>query len=204
MSVTKEDLLSQSNQWEYSLLKISFEVLSKFVRTSQRSLSKELNLVVENIQQLPKQKNLTKQEATDSLRKFIERLNEIKEKMRKASEFENTYLRSIEKRLDYSLVPQHVKEKKLDSENINSWYDLRLARVIMDYLLREGFQKTAKLLYDSEKLEDLVDTKIYVSIGRIIKNFKDHKCDAALKWCGENRIRLVKQKVGFILIGFIK
>ena len=191
---TKEQLLSQSSVWEYSLIKISYEVLSKFVRTSQRALSKEIQVIVDNIHSLSSKPSLSKEQALKELNSYISRLQEIKQRMVKASAFESDQLASFQKRLDHAMVPARIVERK-SSQSIEQWYDIRLARVIMDYLLREGFQKTAHLLYESEHLEDLIDSKMYLTIGKVIEGLDRCDCTPALKWCGENRTRLAKNNV---------
>jgi len=190
LRVTRESLLAQANQWEYAILRVGYELLAKFVRTSQRSLEKEIEKVANNIQFFSKSMD-SKADAMQYLKSQVNRLKELKEKLSKAIQHEKTQLEALKQRLTHAQVP-HILTKKGNAQSISEWYNTRLSRVLFDYLMREGFTKTAELLLRRDHLGQLVDTKIYSTMRTIISSLEAQQCTAALKWCGENRTRLKK------------
>lgn len=191
--VSKESMLVQANQWEYCTLRVGYEVLLKFVRKNQRSLEKEISKVVSTIIDEGK-KQKSSNNVVLSLKANILRLEDLKQKLIKAIEHETLLITTIKTRLDHANVPQQILKRESNMP-ITNWYSVRLSRVIFDYLMREGYRRSAQLLLKSENLDNLIDSKIYSSLRNIVSELQQKKCGEALKWCGENRTRLKKSNV---------
>ncbi|WVF71475.1 hypothetical protein IAT40_006281 [Kwoniella sp. CBS 6097] len=73
--------------------------------------------------------------------------------------------------------------------------DKTLDRYIIDYLLRTGRMKTAKVLAEGQNIDGLVDVKLFAELAKIeTALLEKHSCTEALAWCGENRGTLKKTK----------
>lgn len=76
----------------------------------------------------------------------------------------------------------------------DEWSRTRLSRLLVDYLLREGYSESAAHLAASQGIEELVDVEAFVACHRIEKSLREEKNTAlALNWCKENAKELKKQ-----------
>ncbi|OQO06802.1 hypothetical protein B0A48_08590 [Cryoendolithus antarcticus] len=72
------------------------------------------------------------------------------------------------------------------------WAHVRLDRLLVDYLLRQGFTGSAKALAQEKDLGGLVDLGVFEECGRIAEGLRRGELAGALSWCGENRGALRK------------
>ncbi|KAK6433934.1 GID complex subunit containing RING finger motif [Oleoguttula sp. CCFEE 5521] len=72
------------------------------------------------------------------------------------------------------------------------WAHVRLDRLLVDYLLRQGFTGSAKALAEEKGLGGLVDLGVFEECGRIEEGLRRGELAGALSWCGENRGALRK------------
>jgi macrophage erythroblast attacher len=78
-----------------------------------------------------------------------------------------------------------------------------LNRLLVDYLLRQGYTKSARDLATEKNIEALVDVEEFESVGRIEKSLREERrVDLALVWCGENKANLKKINVSWELYGW--
>lgn len=68
----------------------------------------------------------------------------------------------------------------------------RISRVVVDYLLRKGYHRTAARLAHDETsgIGGLVDLDVFERSKRIVEELRHKNCEPALEWCNENRIKL--------------
>lgn len=95
------------------------------------------------------------------------------------------------------------------------WADTRLDRWLVDWALRNGKDKTAKMIAKEKHIEarakilhyrkvclsvlqTLVDIDLFSDIKRIEGALARHSCTEALAWCSENKTALRKMKVASI------
>jgi len=76
--------------------------------------------------------------------------------------------------------------------NAMLWSRVRLNRILVDYLMREGMFESAQSLARCTHVEQLVDLDVFLSSRRVIEALQRGECAEALKWCSENRRRLAK------------
>ncbi|CAG8766012.1 9001_t:CDS:2, partial [Cetraspora pellucida] len=67
------------------------------------------------------------------------------------------------------------------------WTGKRADRVIVDYLLREGFRDTAIQLAQESDIESLVDIDLFTEAHVIEQALRKNRCTEALRWCNENK-----------------
>ena len=188
-----EAVQGRSDRWERATLRSSYELLTKFLRTSQRSLEKEIARVADNITAQTKQTE-DREAGLDFYRAQVKRLRELRGKMEKANEMELRFLSDIQQRLQNAQTPK-PQDTCGESPSVHDWYAVRLTSIIADYLLREGYSKSAQILLQRVELKGLIDVEIYRTLARVCSDLQAQSCKEALKWCGENRSRLHKVEV---------
>ena len=83
-----------------------------------------------------------------------------------------------------------------------SWNRRRMKRLVMDYLLRQGYHATAlQAVETDEGLAQLLELDIFRSAQAIVDSLKQRKCGVALEWCAKHRSKLkrIKSKLEFKL-----
>ncbi|QDZ18945.1 CTLH domain-containing protein [Chloropicon primus] len=88
------------------------------------------------------------------------------------------------------------------TERALSWNKKRMKRLVVDYLLRQGYHKTALQAVDGEEnLAHLLELDIFKSAQTIVDSLKVKQCGVALEWCGKHRSKLkrIKSKLEFKL-----
>lgn len=138
-------------------------------------------------------------------------LNPSPFKLHENYEEEQVFTKRIKARI------QHLQQLHeivfLDDKAFVEWSQVRLFRIILDYLMRKGYLKTSNSLIGSLKakmdlevwvegvcdsnsnLQPLIDAELFVSSKRIEDSLKNHSCMECLQWCNENKSLLKKAKV---------
>ena len=87
------------------------------------------------------------------------------------------------------------KMQTLDDVKYEGWSRTRLDRLMVDYLLRNGYEESATALAREKNIEDLVDVETFVQMNKIKQSLLDGKVPEALAWCTENKKELKKMEV---------
>lgn len=75
----------------------------------------------------------------------------------------------------------------------DEWSRVRLSRLLVDYLLREGYAESAACLAQSKSISDLVDVDAFVACHRIERSLREgQSTQQALEWCKEHGKELKK------------
>ncbi|SPJ86688.1 related to macrophage erythroblast attacher [Fusarium torulosum] len=82
-----------------------------------------------------------------------------------------------------------------------TWSRKRLDRLLADYLLRHGYNDTAKELAQQRGITDLVDIETFVAASRIRDSLLKESVTEALAWCTDNKkeLRKMESKLEFML-----
>ena len=83
-----------------------------------------------------------------------------------------------------------------------NWNKKRMKRLVLDYLLRQGYHQTAlQAVGEDETLAHLLELDIFRSAQAIVDSLKVRKCGFALEWCARHRSKLkkIKSKLEFKL-----
>ncbi|KAG0363028.1 GID complex subunit containing RING finger motif [Mortierella sp. AD032] len=127
-----------------------------------------------------------------ALEAIVTRLSTLKRKLKDTRAEEILYSQRTKVRL------QHLQEfttiPTLDSDDFARWSRVRLNRILIDYMLRDGFRETATLLAKSEHIEDLVDIELFVQSAKVEQALMRQSCAECLQWCKENNSSLKKIK----------
>lgn len=91
---------------------------------------------------------------------------------------------------------QHLQElhdiPNLADVKYDEWSKVRLDRMLVDYLLRQGYVQSASQLAKEKKIEDLVDVQAFAECGRIEQSLRNGRTQECLAWCSENKQTLKK------------
>ena len=75
------------------------------------------------------------------------------------------------------------------------WSKVRLSRLLVDYLLRGGYDESAKALAKAKGIEEMVDVDAFVQCHRVEGSLKRGRTQEGLAWCNENKQALRKINV---------
>lgn len=85
--------------------------------------------------------------------------------------------------------------QSLDDVKYEEWSRTRLDRLLVDYLLRNGYQESAGALAREKGIDDLVDVETFVQMSRIRESLQNGRVTEALTWCNDNKKELRKMEV---------
>ena len=128
-----------------------------------------------------------------SLDSIITRMQGLKRKLEGLHEEEKTIHKSSRKRI------QHLQDlydiPSLVDVKYDEWSRIRLNRLLVDYLLRSGYEKSAKAIAKEKGIEELVDTEVFMQCNRIRDSLKKGRTAECLTWCADNKQALRKLNV---------
>jgi macrophage erythroblast attacher len=127
----------------------------------------------------------------DSLDAMISKMQGLKRKLEGLHDEEMRIHKSAKARL------RHLQDlydvKSLTDVKYDEWSRTRLSRLLVDYLLREGYSESAAHLAQSKGITDLVDVDAFVACHRIERSLREGMSTSpALDWCKEHSKELKK------------
>ncbi|KAI8989264.1 CTLH/CRA C-terminal to lish motif domain-containing protein [Pilobolus umbonatus] len=177
---------------ESSFIRVPYEQLRKSLRLQYKYIEKELLHINSKIEHCLKNKSLSPEKASEVLHDLTKSLNKLTTKLDRLKEEERIYTTRIDKRLHYLQQIENVTSPK--SPEFISWSKIKLDRVIVDYLLREGMTETAKEVARIGGIEDMVEIELFGQSEAVEMALKRHSCKECLQWCSDNRSGLKKMK----------
>ncbi|KAF6836944.1 negative regulation of gluconeogenesis [Colletotrichum musicola] len=175
------------------LLRLPYELLRKNFRSAHFTVEKESTAV----------KSLLKETATASvngraspddvlrnLDTMIARMRGVKRKLAAHADEEARLTRQSAARISHlgDLYGMH----SVDDVKYEAWSRARLDRLLVDYLLRHGYNDSAKALTAEREMDDLVDVETFVQMSRIQESLRKGSVVEALAWCQDNKKELRK------------
>ncbi|RMZ70947.1 FYV10 [Pyrenophora seminiperda CCB06] len=126
-----------------------------------------------------------------SLDGMITRLQTLKRKLQTLHEEEVKIHRSAKARLSHLQDLYNVQS--LVDVKYDEWSRVRLSRLLVDYLLREGYTESAACLARSKGIEELVDVDAFRACQRVERSLREGRSTGlALEWCKEHGKELKK------------
>jgi macrophage erythroblast attacher len=175
------------------LLRMPYELSRRNFKNAQRVIEHQSANVLLTLTAATK--SASKASAPDatleSLDSMISRMQGLKRKLEVLHEEEQRIHKSAKARL------QHLQDlyevKSLVDVKYNEWSRTRLSRLLVDYLLREGYPESAAHLAQSKGITDLVDVDAFVSCHKIERSLREGMSTTlALEWCKEHGKELKK------------
>jgi macrophage erythroblast attacher len=127
----------------------------------------------------------------ESLDTIITKMQALKRKLEALHDEEMRIHQSAQARI------RHLQDlydmKSLVDVKYDEWSRTRLSRLLVDYLLREGYSESAAHLAQSKGIADLVDVDAFVACHRIKRSLREGMSTSlALDWCKEHGKELKK------------
>ena len=155
-------------------------------RAHKKYIEKEITILVNKLTMLKKQ-NKSPQEVLVGYNATIAKLNKLKETYTKLIEEEEDFYTKLKARIN------HLKEIQSHCIDFDSFFKTKLDRIILDYMLRQGYFESARLFARISNINHFSDLPVFQEIQSIkIQLEEERKCDKALVWCTNNRTKLSK------------
>ncbi|OIT30426.1 PREDICTED: macrophage erythroblast attacher [Nicotiana attenuata] len=188
---SKLNQLSESLKLEHQFLRVPFEYYKKTIRSNHRIVEKEVSAVISGVSDAAAAADsvMSRDDAVNRLNSLVSRLQGLKRKLEEGSRTENLQAQRCRARLDHL--------ESADPENLSDWNDIRLKRILVDYMLRMSYYDTAMKLAESSNIQDLVDVDVFHEAKKVIDALQNKEVTPALAWCADNKSRLKKSKSKF-------
>lgn len=85
--------------------------------------------------------------------------------------------------------------QSLDDVKYEVWSRTRLDRLLVDYMLRNGYIQSAMALAQEKQIEELVDIGTFMQMGKIRDSLRNGRVNEVLAWCTENKKELRRMGV---------
>ncbi|WCJ19436.1 E3 ubiquitin-protein transferase MAEA [Euphorbia peplus] len=180
--------LTESLKLEHQFLRVPFEHYKKTIRANHRAVEKEVTSVISGVNEAA-DADVSKDDAVQQLTSLVSRLQGLKRKLEEGSRAENLQAQRCRARLDHL--------ESVDGENVSDWSNVRLKRILVDYMLRMSYYDTGMKLAESSNMLDLVDIDVFQEARKVIDALQNREVAPALAWCAENKSRLKKSKSKF-------
>jgi macrophage erythroblast attacher len=171
-----------------------YELSRRNQKTAQRYIENSTKDVLSTLTTATKtaSKSATPDATLASLDTMISKMQGLKRKLSTLHDEELRIHKSNRARL------QHLQDlyevQSLVDVKYGEWSRIRLSRLLVDYLLREGYSESAAHLAASQDIEDLVDVEAFVACQKVERSLREERSTgAALNWCKENAKELKKQ-----------
>lgn len=123
---------------------------------------------------------------------MLVKMRGLKRKLTAAAEEEDRLYRQMDTRV------AHMRElaglNTVDDVKYEAWSRQRLDRLLVDYMLRHGYDSSATALADERGMRDLVDIDTFLVMSKIRKSLESGSVQEALNWCNENKKELRKMQ----------
>lgn len=134
---------------------------------------------------------------------MVARMRGMKRKLEACADEEAKIYRQVDARTAH--LAELASMHSLDDVAYETWSRRRLDRLLVDYLLRHGYNASAAGLVDDDAsgtLRDLVDLDTFAHMSQIRQRLlRDHSVTEALAWCTDNKkeLRKMESKLEFML-----
>jgi len=178
---------------EHGTLKVPYEILNKKFRLAQKVLDKEVSHVTASQQELERvlqQEEKDKMLVSQQLDSLKGSLLQLQSKGGESLGEEERVASVASKRV------QHVKGGAVEQDlhQLKQWRNQRLDRMLVDYLLRQGYYNTAINLAKVEGLEDLTNIEVFLTAREVENKLMARDVSSCVAWCQENKSKLRKMK----------
>ena len=183
------------------LLRLPHELVRRNFKTGQRYIERERDYLIPVLKTTANaalSSSQTSDQTLADLDAMIARMQTMKRKLQALYEEEQAIQEHSQKRI------RHLQDlydiQSLADVKYDEWSRVRLDRLIVDYLLRAGYSKSAASLAKEKEIEDLVDLDVFVQCQKVADSLERCETKEALMWCAENRTAL--KRIGQINLEF--
>ncbi|KAF3049400.1 GID complex subunit containing RING finger motif [Didymella keratinophila] len=175
------------------LLRMPYELSRRNFKNAQRLIEHSTTSFTSSLQSTTKAASKTDDptQTLESLDAMITKVQGLKRKLSNLKEEEGKLHKAAKARLQH-LQDLHQVQSLVDVK-YDEWSRVRLSRLLVDYLLREGYADSAACLARTKGIEDLVDVDALVACHKIERSLSEGQSTTlALEWCKEHGKELKK------------
>ncbi|KXS99689.1 hypothetical protein AC578_9933 [Pseudocercospora eumusae] len=169
------------------LLRLPHELLRKNLKNAQRHIEQTNKNIQKDVQSATK---LDSAQTLASLDATLAKAQSLKRKLEALHEEEQNLHRQQRLRIEH--LQQLHDIPSLADVKYDTWSHTRLDRLLVDYLLRQGYTQSARELAAEKHIQELVDVDVFDECGRIEASLAQGRTQECLSWCSENKQPLKK------------
>ncbi|KAB8302209.1 hypothetical protein EYC80_005654 [Monilinia laxa] len=177
------------------LLRLPLELLRKNFKVVHLNVEKESTSVKAALRETADASLNAKASPDDVLKNvdsMLARMRGLKRKLNACAEEETRLQQQSQARIKH--LSSLYDMKSLDDVKYEEWSRTRLDRLLVDYLLRNGYEESATALAKEKNINQLVDIETFVQMSKIRDSLCNGKVAEALSWCSENKKELRKME----------
>jgi macrophage erythroblast attacher len=133
------------------------------------------------------------QDVLKNLDTMLAKMRGVKRKLAACADEEARLFRQADARIAH--VGDLQSMVTFDDVKYDGWSRVRLDRLLVDYLLRQGYNESAQELAEEKGMLDLVDIDTFVQMSRTQDALRQGSVVEALAWCQDNKKELRKMDV---------
>ncbi|KPM46025.1 Protein FYV10 [Neonectria ditissima] len=177
------------------LLRLPSELLRKNFRSAHFTIEKDtsaLKTLLKDSATAAVSGRASQQDVLRSLDSMLARMRGVKRKLATCAEDEARLHAHAAARIAH--LDELYTMTSVDDVKYEAWSRKRLDRLLADYLLRHGYNESAKKLASQRGMENLVDMDTFVAMNRIRDSLTKGSVAEALSWCTDNKKELRKME----------
>ena len=128
--------------------------------------------------------------AVKPLDAMIQRLHTLKRKMESLHEEEQVLHEASRRRLSH--LNDLYEMNSLADVKYDEWSAVRLDRLLVEYMVRQGYSESAWALTREKGIEELVDLGVFDRCERVRRSLRWGSLDECLAWCAEYKVVMKK------------
>jgi macrophage erythroblast attacher len=177
-------------------LRLPYELLRKNFKVAQLSVERDSTAVKQSLKDTANaclSNSSTPDEVLKNLDSMIARMRGLKRKLTACADEEKRLQSHSQARIRH--LGELYSMQSLDDVKYEVWSRTRLDRLLVDYMLRNGYVQSATALAQEKQIEELVDTGTFMQMGRIRDSLRNGRVNEVLAWCTENKKELRRMGV---------
>jgi macrophage erythroblast attacher len=187
---------TNSQHQDQPLLRLPSELLRKNFRTAHFTIEKDttaLKTLLKDSATAAVSGRPSQQDVLRNIDTMVARMRGLKRKLHASAAEEARLHTQAAARISH--LDELYKIDTVEDVKYETWSRKRLDRLLADYLLRHGYNDTAKELAQQRGITDLVDIETFVAASRIRDSLLKETVTEALAWCTDNKKELRKMEV---------
>lgn len=187
---------SLRNLQDQSLLRLPYELLHKNIRAAHFTVEKEGAFIKKTLKDSANASlkgGASPDDVLKNLDSMIARMRGVKRKLSAGADEEQRLYRQVDARVKHLDELSHMHT--FEDVKYEQWSRKRLDRLLVDYLMRQGYGDSARALVEEKNIQDLVDINTFEQMNRVRQSLLNKSVKEALDWCTENKKELRKMDV---------
>ncbi|KAF2747770.1 hypothetical protein M011DRAFT_458194 [Sporormia fimetaria CBS 119925] len=170
----------------YNLSRQTFKAAQRLIEHQTHILLKDISVAAQSASA-----SASPSKSISDLDSILAKLHTLQRKLSTLHEDEKRHIQASKSRISH--LSELYNMQSLVDVKYDAWSRTRLSRLLVDYLLRQGYFESAKALAGRKGIEELVDVEAFMGALRIEKSLREGRdTREALAWCKENAQLLKK------------